>query len=45
MLYHFVDAGVLEPSEFGVLIKRDISRSPDKAQAAEDSACFALEGL
>jgi hypothetical protein len=45
MLHHFVDAGVLEPSEFGVLIKRDISRSPDKAQAAEDSACFALEGL
>ncbi len=45
MLDHFVDAGVLEASEFGVLIKRNISRSPDEAQAAEDSACFALEGL
>jgi hypothetical protein len=45
MLHHFVDAGVLEPSELGVLVKRNIPRSPDEAQAAEDSACFALEGL
>jgi hypothetical protein len=45
MFHHFVDAGVLEPSEFGILIKRNIPRSPDEAQAPEDSACFALEGL
>ena len=41
----FIDAGVLEASEFGVLIKRNIARAPDEAQTAEDSAGFTLEGL
>ena len=45
VLHHFVDAGVLQPGEFGVLVKRNIPGSPDEAQAAEDTACFALEGL
>ena len=45
MFDDFVDAGVLEASEFGVLVKRNVARATDEAQAAEDSAGFALEGL
>jgi hypothetical protein len=45
MLDDFVDAGVLEACEFGVLVKRDVARATNEAQAAEDSAGFALEGL
>jgi hypothetical protein len=45
MLDDFVDAGVFEAREFGVLVKRNIARPPDNTQAAEDCACFALEGL
>jgi hypothetical protein len=40
-----VDAGVLDASEFGVLVKGKVARAPDKAQSAEDSARLALEGL
>ncbi len=29
MLDHFVDAGVLEASEFGVLVKGNVARAPD----------------
>jgi hypothetical protein len=40
-----VDASVFEAGEFGVLVKGNVARAPDLAQAAEDSARFALEGL
>lgn len=40
-----VDAGVFDAGEFGVLVKGKVSRAPDMAQSAEDSARFALEGL
>lgn len=45
MLDHFVDAGVLEAGELGVFMEGNVPRAPDEAQAAEDSASFALEGL
>jgi hypothetical protein len=45
MLDDFVDAGVLEAGEFGVFVKGKVAGAPDLAQAAEDSASFALEGL
>jgi hypothetical protein len=45
MFDDFVDTGVLEASEFGVLVKRNIARAPNEAQSAEDSAGFTLEGL
>ena len=45
MFDDFIYAGVLEAGEFGVLVKRNIARAPDEAQAAEDSAGFTLEGL
>ena len=45
MFDDFVDAGVLESGEFGVLVKGKVARAPDLAQSAEDSARFALEGL
>ena len=45
VLDDFVDAGVLEASEFGVFVKGNVARSPDLAQATEDSARLALEGL
>jgi len=45
MFDHFIYAGVLEAGEFGVLVKRNVARAPDEAQAAEDSAGFTLEGL
>ena len=45
MLDDFVDAGVLETRELGVFIKGNVARAPNEAQAAQDSAGFALEGL
>jgi hypothetical protein len=45
MLDDFVDAGVLDASELGVFVERDVARATNEAQAAEDSAGFALEGL
>lgn len=45
MFDDFVDAGVLEASEFGVFVKGNVARAPDMAQATEDSAGLALEGL
>jgi len=45
MFDDFVDAGVLEASEFGVFVKRKIAGAPDLAQTAKDSAGFTLEGL
>jgi hypothetical protein len=45
MLEDFVDARVLQAGELGVFIKGNVARAPDEAQAAEDSASFALEGL
>lgn len=45
MFDDLIDAGVLEAGEFGVLVKRNVARAPDEAQAAEDSAGFTLEGL
>ena len=45
MLDDFVDARVLEVREFGVFVKGKIARAPNETQAAEDYACFELEGL
>jgi hypothetical protein len=45
MFDDFVDAGVLQAGELGVFVKGNVARAPDEAQAAEDSASFALEGL
>jgi hypothetical protein len=45
MFDDFVDAGVLQACELGVFIKGKVARAPDEAQAAEDSASFALEGI
>jgi hypothetical protein len=45
MLHDFVDAGVLEARQFCVFVERDVARATNEAQAAEDSAGFALEGL
>jgi hypothetical protein len=45
MFDDLIYAGVLEAGEFGVLVKRNVARAPDEAQAAEDSAGFTLEGL
>jgi hypothetical protein len=45
MFDDFVDAGVLQAGELSVFVKGNVARAPDEAQAAEDSASFALEGL
>jgi hypothetical protein len=45
MLDDFVDAGMLQARELGVFVERDVARATNEAQAAEDSAGFALEGL
>jgi hypothetical protein len=45
MLDDLIDAGVFEACEFRVFVKRDVARATNDAQAAEDSAGFALEGL
>jgi hypothetical protein len=45
MFDDFVDAGVLDARKLGVLVKRNVARATNEAQAAEDSAGFALEGL
>ena len=45
MLDDFVDARVLEARELGVFVEGNVAGAPNEAQAAEDSASFALEGL
>lgn len=45
MFDDFVDARVLEARELSVLVKGNVARATNEAQAAEDSAGFALEGL